>query len=588
MPSPRQVRVLTRGMATRDALKKSLSSRWLEIEYRNGLYGGWIREDTSLAPPHRKAIQFHEASKAQFCGWCHHYVGQIGSDEDQKFPCPSCKEISVIPPKNDLPGDWLLSGPSFSKHFPLTLNPYFEQAMGSHIVDKIKNQQKVVTQYLLDSGDRVHCLSYEQYLKSGKDQTNPYEGPRWKGALFDEPPPREVWIATKRGLLLNSSRFMKPPFTQVYQTIFIGGGNQSSKSWTSRAGFCGFIKGEQPWDGSLSRHYGRTIFAATPLECPWMFHEIYQKAWNKGGDNKSVYAIEFDITDNPALTPKAIAQFAEGLSPEEKEARLHGRFKHLSGRVFGEWDPEIHIYDPDAFDPLREHYNPKNEDPSGVPVFLAVDPHYRKPWFMLWTAIMPDGSYCVFDEWPCDGLAFEKLKSCSKGFDEYAELLREKEESFPGGAQRVMWREFDPNLANTPHTTSQGSTTYKDEMRTRQFYFRTDVNDKIHFGHSLIHTLLKWDSEKEPGPMNRPMLLVSEKCRNMIFAFDNYTWDNHSDLDKALKDKPKDLGKDPMDTLRYTVARQPRFIDWRNRSEWYQSQANKAHLRAGSRRPRRS
>lgn len=555
-------RVIQRARSTAQVLRRAVADRWLEVEYRRSLYGGWEREDGSVAPPHKKAIQFHEAAKALFCPWCGDYLDQIGEDRAQTFPCRRCEKTATLPQDDFEAGDWLLSGPSFSKHFPLTLNPYFEQAMSHRIVDRIKNQQKVVTQYVLDNGDRVHCLSYEQYLKAGKDQTNPYEGPRWKGALFDEPPPREVWVATKRGLLRWQSKFSKPPFAQSYQTIFIGGGNQSSKSYTSRSEFVANILGERPWDRSLSPFYGRAIFAATPLECPWLFHEIYRNAWNKGGDNRGIFAIEFDISDNPALTPKAIANFSEGLSPEEVEARLHGRFKHLSGRVFSEFEPQIHVYSPRQFDPLREGCLPSRSEASSTPVIMAIDPHYRRPWFMLWVAVMPDETFCVVREWPND--EFERMKSSNRGLDDYAAIIRDVESSFPGGSDRVLWREFDPNLGRTPTAQASASTTLEREMKDRGLFFRADVNDKIHFGHAIIHTLLHYDREREIGPMNRPRLLVSEECRNLLFAFENYTWDEHSDKDKAPKDKPKDLGKDAMDTLRYCLVREPGFMDWRD------------------------
>ena len=452
MPTIRETRLLQRAHALKESLLKQQSKNWLGTHYRRSLYGGWTREDGSTAPPHRKAIKFHEASKALFCHTCQNYLGQIGSDPDEKWECKGCGSENILPPKDNEPGDWLLSGPSFSKHFPLTLNPYFEQRMAHRIVDKTKNQMKVTTMYTLDSGDRVHCLSYEQYLKAGSQQTNPFEGPRWKGALFDEPPPRGVWVATKRGLLRWQSKYSKPPFAQCYQTVFIGGGNQSSKSYSSASENCARINGERAWDGSLSLHYGRAIFACTPLEAAWMFHEIYSNAWNKGGTNRSIFAIEFDITDNPALTDKAIEQFSEGLSPEEREARKHGRFKHLSGRIFSEYDEEVHVYDPETFNPLVDKYQPTGEA-SSLPIVMAVDPHPKKPWFMCWTAIGPDGYRYVVDEWPNED--YRQMKYSKLGLDDYAAVIRDKEAMMPGGEARVLWREFDPNMSRTPKTVAE-------------------------------------------------------------------------------------------------------------------------------------
>lgn len=580
MVSVRDARLLQRAYLAKESLKGQAARNWMGTHYRRSLYGGWAREDGTLAPPHRKAIKFHEASKALFCWNCHDYLGQIESDPFQKWTCKNCSEENVLPPKDNEPGDWLLAGPSFSKHFPLTLNPYFEQRMSHRIVDKVKNQQKVVTQYILDTGDRVHCLSYEQYLKAGKEQTNPFEGPRWKGALFDEPPPREVWIATKRGLLRWMSKFTKKPFAQVYQTILIGGGNQSSKSYSSQSEFDARILGVRDWDDSISLHYGRAIFACTPLEAAWLFHDVYQNAWNKGGTNRSIFAIEFDITDNPALTDKAIEQFSEGLSPEEREARLHGRFKHLTGRIFPEWDPDIHVFDPNEFDPLRDGWGLTEEgrsgEPSTLPVIMAVDPHPRKPYFMLWVAIGADGRYYAVDEWPNED--YFRMGGCSNGLDRYAEIIAEKESQIPGAEKRVLFREFDPNMSRTPVRTAEGSKTLVDEMRDRGYYFESDVNDKLDFGHSLIHTLLSYDTDRELSETNRPMLYVSERCTNLRFAFENYIWDDRGSADPERQGpiKPKDIGKDPMDALRYCLAREQGYVDWREFEGGFQSHYDQA------------
>lgn len=559
----RSARTIERARLAVDAMKRQSSSEWLASTYRKSLYGGWVREDGSEAPPHKKAIKFHESAKSLYCHADGTYLGQIGSDRMEKFTCALCGSVNEIPPATEEPGDWLLSGPSFSKHFPLTLNPYFEEAMGDMIVDTVKNQQKVTTMYVLSTGDRVHGLSYEQYLKVGRDQTNPFEGPRWKGALFDEPPPREVWIATKRGLLKWQSKYTKAPFAQVHQTSFIGGGNQSSKSYTSRSEFCANIRGERPWDKSLSPFLGRAIFACTPLTSPWLYHEIYRNAWNRGGSNRSIFAIEFDITDNPALTDKAIAAFSEGLSPEEKEARLHGRFKHLSGRIFTEFDAEVHVYEPSEFSPLNKSYDPLDPEASEMSVIMSADPHPRKPWFMLWVAIGADDRKYVVDEWPNED--FFAMKNSSLGLNDYAEVIADKEVAMPGGSHRVLWREFDPNMSRTPKTVADGSTTLVQEMEERGYYFESDVNDSISFGHSLIHTLLRWNDSEPLSAENRPMLYISSKCRNLLYAMENYMWDDryNQDPERAAPIKPKDLGKDPIDALRYCLAREQSPTNWR-------------------------
>jgi hypothetical protein len=72
--------------------------------------------------------------------------------------------------------------------------------------------------------------------------------------------------------------------------------------------------------------------------------------------------------------------------------------------------------------------------------------------------------------------------------------------------------------------------------------------------------------------MNRPQLIIEEDCRNVIFAFENYCWEEQEDITKASKDKPKELGKDAMDVVRYSMARKPTFVPWTSRGASYDTQ----------------
>ena len=136
----------------------------------------------------------------------------------------------------------------------------------------------------------------------------------------------------------------------------------------------------------------------------------------------------------------------------------------------------------------------------------------------------------------------------------------------PDGEMRVLWREFDPNMSRTPKTVAEGSTTLVDEFRDRGLFFESDVNDKIDFGHSLIHTLLGWDTDQPLSELNRPSLYISNKCKNLIFAFENYIWDDrhNGDPERSGPTKPKDIGKDGIDALRYCLAREQTYMDWRD------------------------
>ncbi len=72
--------------------------------------------------------------------------------------------------------------------------------------------------------------------------------------------------------------------------------------------------------GLIALH-GRCWLTATPISEPWLYDEFI------GNDRKDVFFIIVDIRDNPHLTEADIARFELGLTEDEIEARLHGRFR---------------------------------------------------------------------------------------------------------------------------------------------------------------------------------------------------------------------------------------------------------------------
>lgn len=126
------------------------------------------------------------------------------------------------------------------------------------------------------NGSTIELMSYEQ-------ETDLYEG--WTGHYchFDEPPPKDKYTATIRGLM---------------------------------------------------RFNGKVAITATPLNEPWIYDEIYLKGLH--GD-KDVDVFEFSLFDNIYLSKEAREFFISQIPEEEKPARVYGKFKHLSGLVYKEF-----------------------------------------------------------------------------------------------------------------------------------------------------------------------------------------------------------------------------------------------------------
>ena len=114
----------------------------------------------------------------------------------------------------------------------------------------------------------------------------------------------------------------------------------------------------------------------TPIVQPWMKDELVDRA---DGKRIAVYTADirdnkYDITGNPILREDDIKQFENILTEDEKATRLHGKFFHLKGLVYKEFDVNVHCIDDFRYE---ENY----------PVICVLDPHDRLPHHIIWAMI---------------------------------------------------------------------------------------------------------------------------------------------------------------------------------------------------------
>jgi hypothetical protein len=131
-------------------------------------------------------------------------------------------------------------------------------------------------------------------MASAESKTKAHEGKKFDLVLFDEPCPRPIWIANKRGLIARR---------------------------------------------------GKAVFGMTLLEEDWIDAEIVHKKDDMGRPDKSVYAVEATIYDNEGygLTKKGIEEFESGLSDEDRQARMLGIPAYKTGLVLKQFNERTHI-----------------------------------------------------------------------------------------------------------------------------------------------------------------------------------------------------------------------------------------------------
>lgn len=339
--------------------------------------------------------------------------------------------------------------------------------------------QKIMIRHKTGGVSQIEVMTHEQ-------ADNAFES--WTGhwAHFDEPPPREKFVATRRGLIA---------------------------------------------------YHGRLWLTLTPISEPWLYDEFI------ANDLPDVFFIVVDMRDNPHLSEAEVTSFEEGLTEDEKEARMHGRFKHLAGLVYKEFDPTVHII-PKA----RVKMN------ASWPTYFVTDPHDQKPHFGIWAKVDPFGTVYVTDEIKFKGT-----------FKQYAHevLMREMMSRELYGESMNVVRILDPNKGNTPSAVN--GLTLVNEFANHGLYFTADVNDNIMTGHLAVSSRLGYNLKLPLSSTNHPKLyFVREATSECVRYIQRYTWSEHkgaSKDEKGKKEKPMEKFKDFPDCVRYLIMSNPMYYD---------------------------
>ncbi len=355
----------------------------------------------------------------------------------------------------------------FQKGVGEVIIPFLEEWLDNSLVKRMqRNPMSIPIKWWLKNGSVFDILTHEQ-------STEQFEG--WKGhiAWFDEPPPREKYIATLRGLV---------------------------------------------------DFKGRNWMTLTPLTQPWIYDDIYTKS------DPEICVVTTDIRDNVHLSESAIKEFEKSLTEEEKEARIHGRFLHLTGLIYKEFDPNIHIY---TGCEIQKHWTR----------YMAIDPHERMPTAVLWLAVDEKENHYIYDELWLKDMDIEQIAyaiHCQEGTDD------------------VRIRLIDPH-ADKDNVAAGGFNFRKELMRHGVFCQRANSDPML--GKARIRQALtpRFSSILKT---NVPQLRISRNCTQTIYEFQHYVWDNYrrNKDEYGLKEQPLKKNDHFMDALRYIYNFQPRYI----------------------------
>ena len=239
---------------------------------------------------------------------------------------------------------------------------------------------------------------------------------------------------------------------------------------------------------------------------------------------------------------------------DEREARVSGKFMFLSGLVYKSFSAEKHVYHvPTIYAPFNYAYR------------FIVDPHERRPPFAIWIRYDRDNKGRIIREWPSvdDEMYGHRLFHQIKNSDPYtikdfaAEFIRiEEEYNIPN--TRILQSIMDPNYGRKPERVVGLLTkdVYENEFSAlgRPRSFITTSLDDLYEGHKFVKELLR----QEPGALIQDAsFLVDPCCKNVIWGFRNYKYDHITGKAQEKKDisvKVLEIGKDPMDAIRYAAV----------------------------------
>lgn len=309
-----------------------------------------------------------------------------------------------------------------------------------------KGNKKYDSIWKTDNGWEFDIMTYEQDPKE-------FESTTLGWAWFDEPPPQSIFVATV----------------------------------------------------SRMRKGGIIFISETPLYAAWLYdHIIANPDKDLAGKGQRVY-IEADVEAackqhgvrghlEHAHIERMIAEYSE----EEKQARIYGKFQHLIGLRFKQWNRQIHVVKP--FD----------INPDDFLVYEALDPHPRNPDAVVWLAVDRKGRRFVVDE---------LYHKCTGGTPELAERIKNKASQY-----RIATRVIDPSaLIEDQHTghslallLSRQGLSYLPATKLRNLADKK-IEDALAFQKITANGIEEF--------IRAPELYVFDTCQRTIFEIEHYRWD---------------------------------------------------------------
>ncbi len=259
---------------------------------------------------------------------------------------------------------------------------------------------------------------------------------------------------------------------------------------------------------TLTDKMGQALFISTPEGYNW-FYQLYLRG--QDSDHGEWKSFRFPSWENPHLPPSDIQEAKRSLSEETFAQEYGAAFTTFAGRVYKEFDREIHVIEPFPI-------------PPGWRKVRGIDFGYTNPFVCLFIAIDSDENIYIYDEHYERGRLTE---------DHYQEIIKR-----PGPFYATY---CDPSERQMI-----------EDLRARGLNL-TPANNDLRAGIEAVREGLK------VGQDGKPSLFVFKNCRMTIFEFEQYRYPEHN----PDSEHPEKRNDHAMDALRYALMgiREPMAAD---------------------------
>lgn len=432
--------------------------RLKQLKDSNGLafYKPFPKQDKfhSAGGYKRRYLQTGNRFGKSTCGAAEDAAWAIG--ERPWYPLGDPRRTAGIP-KHSTKGliivaDWDKAREIFTNNDPGTSRGKLMEMLPANAIDgrPHKNQGGEVDCIRVKSIYGGISTIYIDTVKSFMSNPMGQESSNWDWIHVDEPCPQEMWVANARGLV-----------------------DRDGSAW----------------------------FTCTPINYMWIndmfvpptrIREVFNEALVD--EETSRWTISGTIWDNPTHTKAAIDRFIGDMPEDEREARLEGRPRALSGAIYKEFDRDKHVYD---FIP--KGWKSHNQPPDGYTIRVSIDPHPRTPHAVLFAATAPSGETFFFSEIfkPCliETLCYSILQTVEQhNVSSYiCDPLAFIENPIDGRSMADVFYQFNIPVEKAVKDPMHGI------MRVRQELMKPKT---LFFSSSLTETMFEfdryvWDPKKE-------------------------------------------------------------------------------------------